>query len=155
MPEFCPCCSGLQYSACCQPYLGNTRVAIDPQTLMRSRYTAYVKRDVDYLVATWHPDHQPEKWRDSIAASSRDTCWLGLNILSTAPGKTQDEGYVEFAARYTSATNQQETGLMRERSRFLRYHDRWYYIDGIHLQTGRNEHCPCGSGKKYKKCCGQ
>lgn len=154
MSELCPCCSGLQYSACCQPYLGNTRTAAEPETLMRSRYTAYVKHDVDYLVATWHPDLQAEKWRDSIAESCRDTCWLGLNILTSAPGKTQDEGYVEFAARYTAA-NRQQTGLMRERSRFLRYHDRWYYRDGIHLQTGRNEHCPCGSGKKYKKCCGQ
>ncbi|RBP61465.1 SEC-C motif-containing protein [Brenneria salicis ATCC 15712 = DSM 30166] len=49
MPELCPCCSGLQYSACCQPYIGNTRTAAEPETLMRSRYTAYVKHDVDYF----------------------------------------------------------------------------------------------------------
>ncbi|WP_409307795.1 YchJ family protein [Pectobacterium sp. B1J-3] len=155
MSESCPCCSGLQYSACCQPYLDNTCVAADPQTLMRSRYTAYVRHDVDYLIATWHPDKQPETSRHAIAESCRDTHWLGLNILSAGSSKMKDEGYVEFAARYASAVNPQETGLMRERSRFLRYHDRWYYIDGIHLQTGRNEPCPCGSNRKYKKCCGQ
>lgn len=155
MSEICPCNSGLPYSVCCQPYLGNLVAPADPVTLMRSRYTAYVKQDVDYLIATWHPDHQPEKWRAAIQESCRDTHWQGLNIVATAPGKTPDEGYVEFAARYTATTEKQQAGLMRERSRFLRHHDRWYYMDGIHLQTGRNEHCPCGSGKKYKKCCGQ
>ncbi|RLM26865.1 hypothetical protein BIY29_04425 [Brenneria alni] len=155
MTDLCPCSSGLQYSSCCQPYLANVIRAADPITLMRSRYTAYVKHDIDYLIATWHPDHQPEKWRVAIAESCRDTLWLSLNILAISSGKTLEEGYVEFAARYTSADNKQQAGLMRERSRFLRYHDRWYYMDGIHLQTGRNEHCPCGSGKKHKKCCGQ
>ncbi|MEC5341610.1 YchJ family protein [Brenneria populi] len=155
MPEICPCNSGLPYSSCCQPYLGNTVAPPDPVALMRSRYTAYVKHDVDYLIATWHPAHQPEKWRDSIQESCLETRWQGLNILAAAPGATPDEGYVEFAARYTAATDEPQAGLMRERSRFLRHHNRWYYMDGIHLQTGRNERCPCGSGKKYKKCCGQ
>ncbi|MBJ7220732.1 MULTISPECIES: YchJ family protein [unclassified Brenneria] len=155
MPELCPCSRGLPYDSCCQPYHADTMTAADPVTLMRSRYAAYVKCDVDYLIATWHPSHQAEKWRASVTESCQETRWLGLNILATFPGKTPDESYVEFAARYTSAANPQQAGLMRERSRFLRYHDRWYYMDGIHLQTGRNEHCPCGSGKKYKKCCGQ
>ncbi|WP_411751462.1 SEC-C metal-binding domain-containing protein, partial [Serratia sp. (in: enterobacteria)] len=44
---------------------------------------------------------------------------------------------------------------MHERSRFLRLEQRWYYIDGTKPQPGRNAICPCGSGKKYKKCCGQ
>ena len=31
-------------------------------------------------------------------------------------------------------------------------------VDPIHAQNkgvGRNDPCPCGSGKKYKKCCGK
>ncbi|EHD21587.1 MULTISPECIES: YchJ family protein [Brenneria] len=156
MSESCPCGSGLPYRSCCQPYLIHAAQPAAPVTLMRSRYTAYVRRDVDYLIATWHPELQPEKWRSSIVESCQDTRWLGLSILATSVGGTPDEGYVEFAARYSSAANKQQTRLiMRERSRFLRHHNRWYYMDGIHLQTGRNEHCPCGSGKKYKKCCGQ
>ncbi|MFJ5329588.1 YchJ family protein [Pectobacterium versatile] len=155
MSESCPCCSGLQYNACCQPYLTHAATAAEPAILMRSRYTAYVKHDVDYLIATWHPDLQPEKWRGSLAESCQNSQWLGLTILATSPGKTPDEGYVEFAARYISESDKQRTEVMRERSRFLRQQDRWYYIDGVHLQTGRNEPCPCGSGKKYKKCCGQ
>nr|WP_202438241.1 YchJ family protein [Dickeya fangzhongdai] len=153
--ECCPCGSDQPYEHCCQPYLRGDTQASRPDLLMRSRYSAYVKQDVDYLVATWHPDCHAENWRADIAASCADTHWLGLRILDVAPGKTADEGYVEFAASYSTTEHPARRVLMRERSRFLRYRDRWYYVDGVHLQTGRNDACPCGSGKKYKKCCGQ
>ncbi|KAA9001810.1 YchJ family protein [Affinibrenneria salicis] len=155
MSELCPCGSQLQYIACCQPYLGSGSPAPDPVALMRSRYTAYCKHDVDYLIATWHPDCRPEQWRASLSESGEATVWQGLTILAETPGKNSDEAFVEFAARFTDAERPGQTALMRERSRFLRLHDRWYYIDGVHLQTGRNDRCPCGSGKKFKKCCGQ
>ncbi|MBP2849663.1 YchJ family protein [Dickeya oryzae] len=155
MSEYCPCGSAQPYERCCQPYLLHDSQAPRPELLMRSRYTAYVKQDVDYLVATWHPDCHAENWRTDIAASCADTHWLGLRILDVTPGKTADEGYVEFAASYSTTGHPDSRVLMRERSRFLRCHDRWYYVDGVHLQTGRNDSCPCGSGKKYKKCCGQ
>lgn len=87
MSESCPCCSGLQYNACCQPYLTHAATAAEPAVLMRSRYTAYVKHDVDYLIATWHPDLQPEKWRASLAESCQNSQWLGLTILATSPEK--------------------------------------------------------------------
>lgn len=155
MSQSCPCGSGLQYSACCLPYLQRTASAPTPEALMRSRYSAYVNHDVDYLIATWDPDHQPEQWRHAIEESCHGTHWQGLTLLACSPGNGPDEGYVEFAARYADATTPQRIVLMRERSRFLRRYDRWYYVDGVHLQTGRNDRCPCGSGKKYKLCCGR
>ncbi|SLM63161.1 MULTISPECIES: YchJ family protein [Dickeya] len=154
MSEYCPCGSGQPYIQCCQPYLRRDANAARPDVLMRSRYTAYVLQDVEYLLATWHPDCHAENWRDEIAASCHDTHWLGLNVLAVSAGKTADESYVEFAASYHSTSSPAQRVLMRERSRFLHHHDRWYYVDGVHLQTGRNDACPCGSGKKYKKCCG-
>ncbi|WJV64491.1 YchJ family protein [Pectobacteriaceae bacterium CE70] len=155
MSECCPCGSGQSNETCCQPYINQMIAAPNPVLLMRSRYTAYVRQDVNYLISTWHPDCQAENWRSSITESCADTHWLGLTIIAQTPGKNKDEGYVEFAARYTPTQTPRHLMIMRERSRFLRYDDRWYYVDGVHLQTGRNDHCPCGSGKKYKKCCGQ
>ncbi len=155
MSQSCPCGSGLQYSACCLPYLQRQLAAPTPEALMRSRYCAYVAQDVDYLIATWDPELQPEKWRASLEESCRATHWSGLTIVARDAGKNADEGYVEFAARFTDQASPTTSDVIRERSRFLRRHEHWYYIDGVHLQTGRNERCPCGSEKKYKRCCGQ
>lgn len=153
MSELCPCDSGLEYSACCEPFITGNQPAPTPGQLMRSRYTAYVKRDVDYLIATWHPDCRAEEWRSSITGSFGNTEWLGLTLVEESAGNSEDEGFVEFIAHFTD--NGTRRGAMHERSRFLRLQQRWYYIDGTKPQPGRNAICPCGSGKKYKKCCGQ
>lgn len=154
MSETCPCGSGSAYALCCQPYHTGAKPAPTPVALMRSRYTAYVLGDVEYLLASWHPACQAQQWRDSLVQSAAETCWLGLHILEEAPGAQPDEGYVEFAARFSDGP-EAPVQLLHERSRFLRVNERWYYRDGVHLQSGRNDACPCGSGKKYKKCCGR
>ena len=151
--ELCPCGSGLEYSLCCEPYLSGNQHASTPGELMRSRYSAYVKHCADYLVATWHPDCQAEASRSAITNSFNETTWLGLTVVEEKTGNNADEGYVEFVARFSDGTAQ--PSAIHERSRFLRLGQRWYYIDGIKPQSGRNATCPCGSGKKYKKCCGQ
>ncbi|MCP2233269.1 SEC-C motif-containing protein [Erwinia aphidicola] len=118
---------------------------------MRSRYCAYVKQDVGYLVATWHPSCQASAFAASIEESFAHTEWLGLNVLSSEVIADGQQGYVTFFARFSE--NQRERSI-HERSRFLREEQRWYYIDGTFPPIGRNDRCPCGSGKKYKKCCG-
>ena len=155
MSECCFCGNQQPFSRCCEPYINGVEAAPSPESLMRSRYSAYVQQEVDYLISTWHPSCHAENFRTEIAATCHNTEWQGLNILAKREGKEADEGFVEFAARYADKDTPQRNVLMRERSRFLRHHDRWYYVDGVHLSTGRNEPCPCGSGKKYKKCCGQ
>jgi SEC-C motif-containing protein len=90
---------------------------------MRSRYSAFVVLDSDYLLRTWHPDTRP-------AALDLDPHieWRRLDILTTRRGGPLDtEGTVEFAAHYRS---QGERGVQRESSRFLRIDRRWYYLDG-------------------------
>lgn len=154
MSQLCPCCSNLSYEECCQPYLSETKVAPTPSALMRSRYTAYAMQNASYLIATWHPDCQPEQWRSSLQEGFANTLWQGLQVIASQDGRDENEGFVEFAARFTEPDNE-KVHLIHERSRFLRLKDRWYYIDGIKPQTGRNDACPCGSGKKYKKCCGK
>lgn len=130
---------------CCGPYLAGTP-APTALELMRSRYTAYVRRAIDYLVAT----HAMPPERATIAGRSIETTWRGLEIVATERGGVDDtEGIVEFVARG-------EVGgvpfAQRERSRFRRVAGRWLYIDAV--VPGRNDPCPCGSGQKYKRCHG-
>lgn len=152
MSQLCPCGSAVEYSLCCQPYLSGAQVAPDPSHLMRSRYSAFVMKDADYLINTWHPHCQAAAFRAEIEAGFARTQWLDLTVFEHAGGKVDNEGYVSFIARFNEAG---KTGVIIERSRFLKENGRWYYIDGTRPQIGRNDPCPCGSGKKFKKCCGQ
>jgi SEC-C motif-containing protein len=119
---------------------------------MRSRYTAFVTRDADYLIKTWHPSCEAAHFRQDIIAGFANTRWLGLTIFEAAAGSSENEGFVSFVARFDE---QGKAGAIIERSRFLKENGQWYYIDGSRPQFGRNDPCPCGSGKKFKKCCGQ
>lgn len=149
MSQLCPCGSGLDYSLCCQPYLRGERVAERASQLMRSRYTAFVVHDVDWLISSWHPSCQAAQMRESIVAGFANTHWLGLTIFDEVPEKC-GESFVSFVARYEENG---VPGAIIERSRFLKEQGQWYYIDGIRPTFGRNDPCPCGSGKKFKKCC--
>ncbi len=116
---------------------------------MRSRYSAYVLQRRDYLLATWHPKGCPAQL--DLTDSPQ---WLGLTIRETLAGGEGDrEGEVEFEARFAQSGG---VSLMHERSRFRRLEGRWVYLDGRPgtARVGRNDPCPCGSGKKFKRCCG-
>lgn len=152
MSQLCPCGSGLEYSLCCQPYLRADQLAPTPSQLMRSRYCAYVMQDADYLVATWHPQTRSPSLKSDISGSFGATSWLGLTVYEATAGHDENEAFVSFVARFEE---QGEENAIIERSRFLKENGQWYYVDGTRPQFGRNDPCPCGSGKKYKKCCGQ
>jgi SEC-C motif-containing protein len=99
-------------------------VPATPEQLMRSRYTAFVRGDVAYLLATWHPSTRPER-----LALEAGVKWLGLKILRTPPVSEDDEeGFVEFVARYRVGGDR--AARLRETSRFVREGGRWYYADG-------------------------
>ena len=114
------------------------------------------------LVRTLHPDHRSDWDRDATRRWSDSAEWLGLEIVATEAGETGDElGWVEFVAHFKERG---EFKRHQERSRFQRHAGRWYYVDGevpkpqtqrhAAPRVGRNDPCPCGSGKKFKKCCG-
>ncbi len=125
---------------------------------MRSRYTAYASGDVAHLARTLAPEHRAGFDMADVSAGMRETQWLGLEILDTVDGGADDStGFVEFVARFQA---QGQTRALHERSRFRREDDQWVYVDGeTALQPvkkpGRNAPCPCGSGKKFKQCCGR
>jgi SEC-C motif-containing protein len=144
----CECGSGLPGDQCCTRLLAGAP-APTALSLMRSRYTAYVRGDIDYLMRTHHgsPDRAGiEKW-------ARESRWLGLEIVAVERGgASDDEGVVEFIARGTANG---EPFVHDERSRFRRVDGQWKYLDGPAPKAkapGRNDPCPCGSGKKYKRC---
>ncbi|CDL80686.1 YchJ family protein [Xenorhabdus szentirmaii] len=152
MTKICPCGSRLDFAHCCNLYIDNNHPTPNAEALMRSRYSAYVTQNTDYLISSWHPDCQAENFRTEIEQSFIGVQWLGLNILETKQGKHNNEAYVEFSACFLEQ-GKQDRQLIYERSRFLRIDQHWFYIDGVRPQLGRNSPCPCGSGKKYKKCC--
>ncbi|CBG88532.1 YchJ family protein [Citrobacter rodentium] len=152
MTQLCPCGSAVEYSLCCHRYVSGEQVAPDPSHLMRSRYCAFVMKDADYLIRTWHPACQAAAFRDDIVAGFASTEWLGLTLFEHIRSEDDKTGYVSFVARYREHG---KTGAIIERSRFIKENGEWYYIDGTRPQFGRNDACPCGSGKKFKKCCGQ
>ena len=160
--ELCPCGSSLAYNDCCGPLHARERPALTAEQLMRSRYSAYVKADVDYITATTSPESRTALDHKATRNWAEKTRWLGLQIVSTSGGGEGDtEGKVEFIASYQDASLQRlkhhETG------RFTRVDGAWYYEDGEfppqeqvvreEPKVGRNAPCPCGSGKKFKKCC--
>jgi SEC-C motif-containing protein len=124
---------------------------------MRSRYTAYVRGNIDYVAATHDPATRGSLDVAAATQWSRDTAWAGLEIVTTERGGGSDDtGIVEFIAR---GTTRGTPFTQHERSRFRRVDGRWHYIDGEHrvrraAAPGRNAPCPCGSGAKYKRCHG-
>jgi SEC-C motif-containing protein len=123
-PTACPCGKPLKLAQCCGRYLGDFdhTPAPDAESLMRSRYSAFVLGDRAYLLATWHPEHRPAELELDPAAK-----WLGLEVRSR---KTVDETHaeVEFVARCREAGG--KAARIHERSRFVKENGRWYYVDG-------------------------
>lgn len=119
----CPCGLPAPYEACCGRYVDHWPdvPAPDPERLMRSRYTAFVRARVDYLRATWHPEHRPAEIDVDPA-----TRWLGLEVRRA---RTLDatHGEVEFVARYRMAGR---AVRLHERSRFVKAGGHWLYTDG-------------------------
>lgn len=116
---------------------------------MRSRYSAFVMGNIPYLLASWD-----ERTRPAELDLPPDTRWTGLVVHES--GTAGDEGFVLFTARFRESS---QWGELSERSRFRRTSDgHWRYLDGDarfeELRPGRNDECPCGSGRKFKKCCG-
>lgn len=148
--EVCYCGNPASFSDCCQPFILSNRFAETPEQLMRSRYSAFCTKQIDYLINThWPVDHTT---RTQIESTANSTQWLGLKVIDSLIQGHQ--GYVEFVAFFAENGVQQ----LHEKSRFEQHQQRWFYVDGEHLppiKIGRNDLCFCGSQKKYKKCHGK
>ena len=159
----CPCGNPAPLAECCQPLLNGERTPETAEALMRSRYTAYATGEVDYIIDTQAPGTRHTVDRESTAEWSRKSTWKGLEVVRVEAGGSGDQaGIVEFVARYEING---EDVAHREIAEFRREEGRWYFVDGhppkeepyrrTSKKVGPNEPCPCGSGRKHKKCCGR
>jgi len=154
---FCLCGSGIEYAQCCGPFHSGEKKPVTAEALMRSRFTAYALHNAGYLQDTWDATVRPEL----IDFSKEKVDWQRLEIGNTKKGGAKDvKGVVEFKAYYLEDG---EEYVMTEISQFIKRAGGWFYLDGlvksigkVGLQTnlGKNAPCSCGSGKKFKRCCG-
>lgn len=172
----CPCGNSINFEDCCEPFIKGTKLPETAEQLMRSRYSAYVRGEIEYLKSTLAPESRKDFDTEATRKWSKEAKWKKLAILSTHKGTASDtKGTVEFCAYY--AYDGQDLQL-HEVSKFRKEKEgQWLFVDGdahthpadenveeahakpetfvrTQAKVGRNDPCSCGSGKKFKKCCG-
>ncbi|AYQ31525.1 YchJ family protein [Runella sp. SP2] len=153
MTSTCFCGSTLPFDECCGNIISGKRTAVTALELMKSRYSAYCVVAGDYLIATTHSSKRAQFDKASIEQWAKESQWKGLKIISTAKGSALDsQGEVAFQALYIDESK--KSRVHYEHSLFVKEHNQWFYLSGKTIAINRNDDCPCGSGKKYKKCCG-
>src|SRR3954470_2795100 len=161
-PMSCPCGSQNTLEKCCLPLIKGIREASTAEELLRARYTAFTRGDVDFVLSTHHSKTRGEVKREEVEEWSKQSEWHGLKIVQSEAGKATDpDGIISFCAEFTAQGKRQEHW---EQALFQKEDGHWRFLDARALKnepfkreepkTGRNDPCVCGSGKKYKKCCG-
>jgi len=151
--HMCPCGAGPLYSNCCAPFITGSAIPPTAEKLMRSRYSAYALRHIDWIEETCTGTARAHFDRASATQWASRATFTGLKVLRIADGAPNDTtGIVEFEASFSEGGQAQ---VLRETSLFSREHGRWSYAGAAPpaKAVGRNALCPCGSGKKYKRCC--
>ena len=151
----CPCGSTLDYLVCCNPYLENKAIPETPETLMRSRYTAYTLGNIEYIKKTMHGKPLVNFNEQEAMRWSQSVYWLSLMVIRSWQ-ENEDTGFVEFIAGYLDNGT---VKTMHETSVFMKINHSWFYTDGKHIpvptkSVSRNAPCPCGSNRKFKNCHG-
>lgn len=151
----CPCGTGRPYADCCGPVHDGARPAETAEALMRSRYAAFAQANGAYLEATRTGERRFGE-AAQVSAWAKRVAWLGLTVKETRQGGSSDaEGWVRFVARSLDDGTLVE---LEEDSHFVRVDGAWRYDEAAsapnerRTKLGRNEPCPCGSGKKFKQC---
>ena len=162
--DLCPCGSGKKYGECCEPIIKGVAKASRAEALMRARYTAYEKQEIDFIINSCEEGEKiAEIDRKATEEWAKNSVWHGLKILRAEKGgESDEEGMVDFEATYTSKSGLRD--IHHEIAYFKKINGEWLYsVGNVKPMTvvregakiGRNDPCPCGSGKKYKKCCGR
>tara|TARA_Y100001934_G_scaffold230068_1_gene277424 strand:+ start:476 stop:877 length:402 start_codon:yes stop_codon:yes gene_type:complete len=126
-PPTCQCGSGDSLADCCGRFVDAGQAPETAEQLMRSRFTAYCRKNIDYLVNSTHPDARSKRLREEIEETAETIKWTSLEVVSTSQGRAKDKiGKVEFIADYEFNG---ERKTHRERSRFRRFQGKWTYLD--------------------------
>ena len=152
----CSCGSGLDYAACCEPVITRKAPAASAEKLMRARFTAHVANAGEFL----HTSYLPSSRQPYVPDDSPSLDWTRLVIHSHDADVRPGVSHVDFTA-YFNADNGAE-GALHEKSEFELINGDWLFTRTLRqgpapiksaVKAGRNDPCPCGSGKKYKQCC--
>lgn len=148
----CPCGSA-QYSQCCQPLHSGQKKAQTAEQLMKSRYSAFAKQEIAYIVATTALGQQQALDVQAIAAWSKSNQWLKLEVVQAKEKLDKNHAQVEFKAHFHDG---QQMQIHHEVSHFVYHVDQWYFLDPTtDQQVTMKQPCICGSTKKFKQCCAQ
>lgn len=118
---------------------------------MRSRYCAYVLKNIDYVIQTTVPGQQAQLDKTLLQDWANDTSWTGLQIVRHQPAVSKIHSKVEFNA-FFKVNDEKQTH--NENSLFVKIDGRWYFVDSTVELPNQKHPCLCGSGKKFKHCCG-
>ncbi len=151
--QFCPCGSSVLYRECCQPLHLKQAKAQTAEQLMRSRYSAFAKHEIDYIIETTALGQQQYLDKSAIADWSKANQWLKLEIVQVNEKLDKSHALVEFKAHYHDGKQAQ---IHQELSHFVKVDGTWYFLDPTtDMQITMKQACICGSGKKFKQCCAQ
>lgn len=117
----CPCCSQVAFEQCCAPFLLGDRLPKTAEELMRSRYSAYVNKEIDYLIQTTHASTRQLFSRKEIEKWAKSYKWIKLEIVKTT------DSTVEFKAYFIEGLNSPQ--VHHELSNFKKEDGIWYYVD--------------------------
>lgn len=146
----CPCDSDLDYQNCCGRYHAGA-AANTPQELMRARYSAFARHNIEFIQASSLPAQQAQLDIAAITQWSQSSHWLGLKVIAEHIHDDQHHATVEFIAHWQDAQGRHQH---QETSVFVKPDSCWYFYDpNVPLSAERNAPCPCGSTLKFKKCC--
>lgn len=150
-PDKCPCDHHQPYVACCGRFLEYKQTPQTAEELMRSRFSAYALGHYQYIIDTYSMKNIEDLNVQQLADDQADVEWKSLQIQgSIVPDQVEFTAYYRYQNRWY---------IMHERSTFIQQNGQWLYAQGFMFDDSgpftpqRNQLCPCGSGKKFKKCC--
>ncbi|HDV7284314.1 TPA: YchJ family protein [Mannheimia haemolytica] len=147
----CYCQSGKNYTECCEPFHLKARIPETAEQLMRSRYCAYTLVTIPYIVETTVPSQQGLLKKTAMKKWAENTNWVGLDIIKHLPNLSKIHSLVEFKAYFETEEGKQ---VHHESSLFVNINEKWYFVDPTVQLPNQKQPCVCGSGKKFKHCCG-
>lgn len=148
----CFCGSQQLYADCCEPFHLKAKQPQTPEQLMRARYSAYAVKNAAFVRESYAKEKQAENSLSEIKDFATSCRFINLTVLDS--GYNDETGFVKFKAHYFYQDLYCE---LAEHSKFIKEDEQWRYLDGeitpvADIKVKRNDTCPCGSNKKYKKC---
>jgi len=146
--KLCPCGSGQSFSACCEPYINQSKQCPNAESLMRSRYSAFALGFAEYLLFTSSSHLKNQLSKEALNETINAFEFVKLDVIDTS------DNTVSFNAHLIDGNEHHQ---LKEVSTFIKEDGLWKYDTGVLeqipvIKLSRNDQCPCGSGKKFKKC---